>query len=145
MVDITIARVALFWYIALIVIQVVSSLAARTRRQRVPDLEASSAIGLVLLAFEGIRRFWNSVLSLKVLSVAACVYCLIVLGRRAARGERWSAGEMNLVAFACFCAAKACIDVPAAAVTLMVVATIAATIATAMFVRLASGSSAPAR
>ena len=140
-----IVQVALFWYVGLIAIQLASSLVARARGRRLLDFEAAPVISLVLLAFELIRRFWSSTLSLMVLGGAACAYCIVVLAWRAARGVIWSAGETNLVAFACFCAAGACLAVPAAAMTLMVIAGIVATIATALVVRLAYGSSVPAR
>jgi hypothetical protein len=141
----TIARVTLFWYLALIVVQIVCYGVAQARRLRMSDFEAGPVIGAVLLAFDFIRFFWHSVLSLKVIAAGACLYCIVVLARRAARGERWSAGEVNVAAFACFCASGALLDFPAAALTLFVIAAIAGTIATLMLVRLASGSPAPAR
>jgi hypothetical protein len=145
MIDMRIAYASLSWYVALFFIQLVSSIVARARGGRLPAFSGATVFLVVFIGFTVIRQFWNSTLSLKVLSALGCAYCISALVYRAARGEFWSAGETNVVAFACLCAAMACIDAPAVALALFVLATIVATIATAMVVRLASGSSTPAR
>jgi hypothetical protein len=143
--EITIVRAALLLYFALIVIQFISWIVARIRQRPVSGFEAGPIAGGILVAFDLVRMTTNSLLAFKVLGAVSLAVCLFVLGRKAARGEIWSAGETNLVALACLGAAALFIDVPAVVVTLMVLAALVGTVATALFVRAASGSSAPAR
>ncbi len=142
--EMTIVRAATLCFLVFMLVQFVASMISGVRGRWISQNAGIALLGAIWLVFDLARRELHVVFDARIIGALTTAIALFFLGRKALRGERWSSAEANLIAFACIGAALT-LGSLAAGIFLMLIADVAAAVATVLFVREVSGSSAPAR